>query len=78
MNKNLVLNLIWRQRQCYNLSNHQKHLASEATQKNSLKNEKKFFKLTQTAEEHRGIFSKAFLSVEATKKYEGGESMAII
>ena len=29
---------------------------------------KKFFELTQTAEEHRGIFIKAFLSVEAKKE----------
>ena len=29
----------------------------------------KFFELTQTAEEHRGIFIKAYLSVEATRKY---------
>ena len=30
----------------------------------------KFFELTQTGEEQRGIFIKAFLSVEATRKYE--------
>lgn len=30
----------------------------------------RFFELTQTAEEHRGLFVKAFLSTEATRKYE--------
>jgi len=28
------------------------------------------FELTQTSEEHRGIFIKAFLSVETTRKFE--------
>ena len=32
----------------------------------------KFFELTQTAEEHRGIFIRVFFSVEATRKYEEG------
>ena len=31
---------------------------------------KKFFELTQTTEEHRGIFIKTFLSIEARRKYE--------
>ena len=30
----------------------------------------KFFELTQTSEEHRGIFIKAFLSIEATRKFD--------
>jgi len=33
----------------------------------------RFFELTQTAEEHRGLFIKAFLSTEAIRKYEESE-----